>query len=138
MKTLTAFLSLIEKTDLQGWCTRQHMHKINPQPIVPFGYNNGEGFAMPSNHPNLSPPTIKSDNRGNGLDSPTLGPHTRSTTRNTEAAVVNVRKLNIALDCIESHIQNYLIDGFTNGFTTGYQPDGTICCKMHALPSAVK
>ena len=96
---------------------------------------------MPSNHPNLSPPTIKSDNSGNGLDTPTLGPHTRSTIRNTEAAVVtpiNVRKLNIALDCIEPHIQNYLIDGFTNGFTTGYQADGTICSKMHTLPSAVK
>ena len=59
------------------------------------------------------------------------------TTRNTEAVVatpINVRKLNIALDCVEPHIQNYLIEDFT----TGYQADGTICRKMHTLPSAVK
>ena len=88
------------------------MHKINSQPPIPFVYHKGDGLA-----------------------SPTLGPRTIN---NTEAVVVtpiNVDKLNVALDCVE--LQNYLINGFTNGFTKGYQA-GTICKKMHPLPSALK
>ena len=82
-----------------------------------------------------------SSNRGNGLDCQILGHHTHSIIINKEAVLVtpiNVRKLNIALDCVEPNIKNYLLDGFTTGFTKCYQADDTICCKIHTLTSAVK
>ena len=125
-----------------GWIFHSHrcpscggphpVTKCHTQPVQsanlltsPFANRQGAHFGpaahIPASLPSIpvcTKPDIKDPDSDYKVQSPI--PKTGTNSKYLPVTPINVHKLTIALRCVQPRVQKYLIDGFTNGFRTGF------------------